>query len=445
MNDILTQKPHRTVLRDGVELYTLQTHRFKTARLTLSLALPAEEEAAMLYSLVLGVMRRGTEGSPSLAHLNRRLDELYGTTLTVRNFLHGDTHVLALTAEMLEDDFLPPNHRGVMQVLEEVVAVLSDMVLHPLTDENGCLRATAVAAEKVTQCDSIRAEVNDPRTYAAMRFRRLMCAGEPHGISLGGTVETVEAATPADVTHAWQRMIRDAACTFFYVGRAPATRVADVIARAFEGWMPHPVAVPPTLLHQPPATPRRVEEERPIGQGRLCMGWTVDAADHAAHDDVSMMVFNELMGPMQGSLLFAHLREELGLCYECTSSFDLSKGIFSVICGIRSDRVAEAEAAVCRVLAGVVSHGVSAEQVRPAITSLMNGYRQIPDSPAAMENFWLRGILNGCMETPASRMERLAAVSADDVWKVAERLIPDTVYFLKGTRPDEAWDEEDDL
>lgn len=447
MNEILTKAPACTALRNGVELYTLQTHRFKTARLTVALALPAEEEAAMLYSLVLGVMRRGSEAYPSLAALNRRLDELYGTTLTVRNFLHGDTHVLALTAEMLEDDFLPPSHGGTMRLLESVAEVMADMLLHPLTDEQGLLRSEAVEAEKVTQCDSIRAEANDPRTYAAMRFRRLMCEGEPHGITLGGTVEAVEATTPADVTRAWHRILSEAACTVFYVGRATADRVCEALLNSLGDWTPTPVAVPQTRLHKAPDTPRRVEEERPVGQGRLCMGWTVNTAaatlDRAAGDDAPMTVFNEIMGPMQGSLLFAYLREELGLCYECSSSFDLTKGIFSVACGIRSDRVEEAETAARYVLDGVITHGISQARVDLAVTSLLNGYRQIPDSPAAMENFWLRGVLDQWMETPARRMERISAVTAEDVTRVAASLLPDTVYFLKGTLPADEWEEDD--
>ena len=40
-------------------------------------------------------------------------------------------------------------------------------------------------------------------------------------------------------------------------------------------------------------------------------------------------------------------------------------------------------------------------------------------------------------------MERIASVTAEDVQRVAASLLPDTVYFLKGTLPDDEWEEDD--
>ena len=95
-------------LNPAVTLRHTHDTRFKTARLSLFTVMPAHAEKSPLTTLLFGILRRGSEQYPRLALINRRLDELYGTTLTIRNYLHGDNHVVCYTAEMAEQAFLPP-------------------------------------------------------------------------------------------------------------------------------------------------------------------------------------------------------------------------------------------------------------------------------------------------------------------------------------------------
>ncbi len=452
MTEPMTITPTRTPLGEAVTLYTLQTRRFKTARLTLSFTFPADEQGAMENTLLFGVLRRGTEAYPGLSAINRRLDELYGTTLTVRNYLHGDRQVLGLTAEFLEQDFLAISDRGHMDLLAHVAEVMAQLLLHPLTDPDGCLRRRAVAQEKEFLCDTLRAERNDPRGYAVNRLRHFMCAGEPYGIHLGGTVEGVSAITPEALTSRWRAWMRRAACTVFYVGRTSHDQVAAAWQTAFDGWHPILVPTPPTIPHPCPAAPRAVEESLPVGQGRLCMGWASGVVacpsptDGCPDDYAAMLILCELMGGMQDAMLFRYVREELGLCYECESSYDPSKGILTATCGIRSDRRDETEAAIRHVWENLKTGRLTDEDVTAAILSMTSGYHQMPDAPASLEAYWFGGVLAGVDEPPATMLARLSRVSTADVVRVANRLTLDTVYFLQGTRLDEYDEgEEDDL
>ena len=85
----MTKTTH-TPLNPAATLRHTRDTRFKTARLSLVWVFPADAEASPLTTLLFGIYRRGSEKYPRLALLNRRLDELYGTTLTIRNYLYGD-------------------------------------------------------------------------------------------------------------------------------------------------------------------------------------------------------------------------------------------------------------------------------------------------------------------------------------------------------------------
>ncbi len=426
-------------LGDAITLCHIATNRFKTARLTFLSVRPADEVESPLSTLHYGVMRRGSEGYPRLSLLNRRLDELYGSTLTIRNHLHGDGHVVSLTVEMLADGYRLPGDGGT-DILGGVMELLSDMILHTLRDADGLVRREAVEAEKQSLSDSLRALANDTRTYAADQFRRIMCEGEPYGISIGGTPESVAAITPADLTAHIERELAVARCIAVYVGDAPVEAVVALWDKHFGAWNPR--ALPPvqTKPHPIPAHPRYAEESRPVTQGKLCMGWSCGENERTwdAHTAASVMVANELFGVMPTSLLFRHVRETLGLCYYCESALDVTKGILWVSSGIRSDKQVEAETAIRDTFARLSAGDFAPFNVETAKLTLLDSYRQIEDSPGAMESYVIRRLLAGCdmTATPEQQMDAIAAVTPADVAMAARRFKPDTVFFLRGTATD---------
>ncbi len=433
-------------LNRATTLHHLETNRFKTARLTFLTVRPADAVQSPLATLLYGVMRRGSERYPRLALLNRRLDELYGTTFTIRNYLCGDQHIISFTAEMLEENYLLSSDRG-MDILDGVMEMLSDMLLRPLRDPDGVLRRAAVEAEVQSLSDSLRNLANDPRTFAADRFRRLLCAGEPYGLSIGGTVEDVAAITPADLTAHRAQHLAATDCEVFYIGRAPMERVRALWDKHFGAWDPAPAPRVPTRPHPLPKTPRWVEETRAIAQGKLCMGWSCGESETTLRDPAALAalsVCNELFGVMQSSLLFRHVRERLGLCYYCESALDMSKGILWVASGIRPDRREAAETAIREQFDHLQSGRISAEDVELAKLSLINSYRQIGDSQGAMESFLTRQLFSGVKRTPAEQIAAISAVTALDVVAAARRFVPDMTYFLRGNAPMEDEEEEDD-
>ncbi len=433
-------------LAAAIPLCHIGTSRFKTARLTFLSVRPADAAESPLATLYYGILRRGSEEYPRLALLNRRLDELYGSTLTIRNYIHGDEHIISFTAEMLADDYRLPGDTET-DILDGVMELLSDMLLHPLRDENGLLRTEAVEAEKQSLADSLRSISNDTRTFAADRFRRLMCEGEPYGISIGGTPEEVAQITPAAVTAHGEHHMSAACCAVFYAGAASVDTVVALWNRHFSAW--HPIAAPrtETCPHPIPVMPKRGEDSRPVAQGKLCIGWS--CGERCAGSELgrvaAWMVCNELFGVMPTSLLFRHVRETLGLCYYCESALDLSKGILWVSSGIRSDTRDEAESAIRETFARLQAGDFEPADVETAKLTLLDSYRQIEDSQGAMESFIIRQMLDGTDHTPEAYMQAIAAITPADVVAEARRFCPDTTYFLRGTASAAAGEEDFDV
>ena len=66
--------------------------------------------------------------------------------------------------------------------------------------------------------------------------------------------------------------------------------------------------------------------------------------------------------------------------------------------------------------------------------AVLSNLRGIHDSPGAIENYYASAALSGLAWTPAEYMERIAAVTPEQVAKAAQSLRLHTTYILKGDK-----------
>lgn len=427
-------RPEAVALSPGLTLYAIPTDRFKTARLTVYTVMRADKRLSPRISLLSRVLGRGTEHYPRRSLLNRRLDELYGTVLDIGNSLYGDNHVLSFTVEPLDDAFLPRIDRD-MDLLCGSLDVISQIMLHPLRDPDGCLCRDAVEKEKQARRDDIIDRRSRPDAYASDRMRVLLYGDEPAGTYLLGEPDDLMSITAEELTKLWQSWLKHARFEVFYVGQTPAGDVADKWRTAFGDFSPCPGQPLPTLLHKAPTDVRRVDEERPLAQGKLYVCLTSDI-DPMREPEVmaAAVLMNELLGGMQGgALLYRYVRGDLGLCYYCDSGYYGSKGVLVVSCGVGAENRQAAEQAIHDCIRRVADGDFTEDDVRMAQASYMSQCRRIPDSASALESVWFDSLINDRVTTdPCTRMEQVLSAGRDDIIAAAKRFRPDLVYYLGG-------------
>ncbi|MBQ9132428.1 MAG: insulinase family protein [Clostridia bacterium] len=435
--------PSLYTLGDGLRLRVYRTRRFKAGMLSVSAVLPIEGRQVWMTSLLLSVLRRGTVRYPSLAEINRRLDYLYGTELSIRNFYRGDSQIIGLAADLLDTSYLPDADEsltgGVLEVMEQIL-------FHPLLDENGLLDARYVESEKQLQCDQIRSLKNHPRAYAVQQCRQILYDKEPCGVPLYGTEEQVMAVTPAQLTAHWRELKENLTLDCFYVGGEEPATVARALTRTLGGEMSGRAPGEATLYRR---VIRRAGQERrrdgtlAVGQGQLVMGMRSGVA-MGDPEFYACMVFNELFGASPISKLFMNVREKLSLCYHCASAYDSYKGTLMVTCGLENRNRRRAEKEILRQLKAICQGDFTDAELEGAKSSLENGYRQLEDSPAAMESYYYGRALAGVDQSLEHCRACFGAVTREDVIAVAKGISVDTVFFLKGTlsREEVACDDE---
>jgi predicted Zn-dependent peptidase len=440
-------------LSPTLSLRLCQTQKFKTEMLSLSAVLPIEGQKPYMTSLLLAVLLRGTASYPNISAINRRLDYLFGTELSVRNFYRGDAQVFGLCANLLGKEYLPEDAVERETLLCEVVKIMREIFYSPVLDENGLLCASYVESEKQLQCDALRAKKNHPQSYAMDRCRQLTFDSEPCGTSLYGTEEEVMAVTPLELTAHWQSICKNLSLHAFYVGASDADSVIAALGAGLqlEGLVAEPIqkGTPATIpLTNVSALPRRATEQRvcedlPVHQSALVLSMRTPAA---VQDDgfFAVAFYNELLGSSSPvSKLFINVREKLGLCYSCFSTYNAYKGALTVCCSLESDRLEEAEKEIRAQLAALAAGDISDTEWQAAQKSMENAYRQLCDSPSATEVYYLGRALAGVPVSPEEGSARIAALTREEVISVARQMTIDTVFVLHPTGGgEEAIDEE---
>ncbi len=432
--------PKKYRIGERMSLSVCATDRFKAGMLSISAVLPIDDKRVWLTPLLLSVLRRGTRRYPSLADLNRRLDYLYGTELAIRNIYRGDCQIIGFSVEMLGAGCLPEGE----DLIGEILDVVREILFFPLLDKNGLLDARYVESEQRNQCDSIRALKNNPRAYASERCRAILYQNEPCGADPLGTEAEVMAVTPEILTQYWKELLAGLSLDCFYVGGDPAERIVGALESTFgallgERAVPRCNTVPRMLA--PADTPIRVEESLPFGQSHLLLGLCAGVGVCDPRYAVCA-VWNEMLGVSPVSRLFANVRERLSLCYFCTSHYNAYKGAVMIHCGIDRANRELAEREILAQLDALAEGDFSDVELDAAKKSLVNAYRQLEDSPAAIENFYYGRSLVGMSVSVREFSKQFATVTREQVIEFARGVKVNTVYFLEGALEGEETEEE---
>ena len=421
----------------GVTLTVLPTDRFKVGMLSLCFALPFSREQATERSLLMSVLRRGCVSYPTIADINRRLDELYATPYRVIDSTRAGCHYVGLGAELLDERYLLDD----MDLCGNVVSLMSEMLFSPLT-ENGCLSERYVAQEKKNAVDHVRALQNQPATYAMARFSDAFHTNDPESLPiLEGTEERIGALTPEGLTAQWRDILCHAPLQCFYIGSWRndhlITCLREALSPYLEGLSRELVNVHPVCRPSPSwEGVRRVEEEGDRGQSHLILGFrtpvTLQSPDYFA-----TMLLNELLGQSPISRLFVHVREKHSLCYHISSRYRMLQGELTVACGISADNREMAERAILEQIDVLKKGEFTETEWLAAKKSLIGSCRQLKDSTRSLSDFYSVRLPLCPDHTPEGYADRFDTVTREQVMEAARGLRLDMVYFRQGTGEDE--------
>ncbi len=423
-----------TKIDNRIDIYTYSTDRFKSENISIYFALPTVKEESVKRSLLLSVLKRGTEKYPTQKDINERLDELYATLVNLKNQKFDNIQLLGVSADVIYSSYTENGEDLMSPTLE----IIEQMLYHPRLDENtGVFCEEFLNSEKENYKSIILSQINEPRTYAAIRCREEMFKSLGIVDNLDTMCEKIDCVNVDELYTCYKGIINNSKLLVFYVGKRPIEEIKSLVADAFcsgsviEFENEHKIKLLSNL-----DVPNEVIESSQNSQGRLIMGFNCGVT-WRDDDYYAMLLCNEIFGASPISKLFMQVREKLSLCYECSSIYNSARGAIFATTGIDSDNFEKAKEAILAQLDDIKEGRISEKEFEYAKKSIYNVYSALCDSPNAIERFYLGRIINEIDVDVFDFLSILEKLTLDDVIRAAQKLSLHTVYFLRGENEEE--------
>ena len=411
----------------GVNFAYHRTNQFKTATITFSFVAPLDDKASE-NALIIHLLARTCAKHKTVLEMNRKLASLYGAVLSPSVTKDGESVLLSLSLNIIDDRFTLSGE----SVCREAVELLCSCIFRPDVTPDG-FNEENLKREKMLLIQKIESENDDKRMFALKRMIEEMCEKEAYSINKLGYIEKIESLTGKELLSRWTRLIVNCPVHISYVGSADEKIIEETVMPYFEQIGRKEVWPIKTDFITDAYEQKTITEAQNVKQGKLVIGYRAGMAydrDNFAAIKLMTMIF----GGGTFSKLFANVREKMSLCYYCNARLVANKGIIVVESGVETENAQKALEAIRNELEEVKKGNFTKENLASAKLSFCDALRSVKDSADQLISWMLSYTTASSFVTPEQMIEMINAVSKEEIIVAANMISEDTVYILEAEK-----------
>jgi len=309
------------------------------------------------------------------------------------------------------------------------IDVLADMIQHSLLDP------AEIERERTVVQQELRRGKDSPGNWVGELISDATYGDQPIGWPIGGTIETVGAMQREGFFSHLAAFYHPRNAVLSIAGNVEPARVLDLAGRHFGGWAPGPAPERHAAKAERPAEYIRIDE-REIEQSNVSLA--VLGMGRRDPDRYALDIMNTALGRGMSSRLFKEVRERRGLAYSVGSGSSRYRdiGSVSVSAGVTREHQEEALQVVVEELNRIADERMGDEELQRTKDYAAGSFRLSLETPMSFaQRFGGQLLQDGEIEPPDVTVDRLRAVTAEDVQRVARRLFTGAKYSLAVVGP----------
>jgi predicted Zn-dependent peptidase len=400
---IAFRRPSEAKLKNGMDLLVLEEHRSPTIQV--EIAVPAsslnDPQGVPVSTAMTALMRLGTKTRDA-----RTIAEtLAGLGATI-NFNVGDRYAYARFSTLTEN-------------LDAVMELVSDMLFNSTfpDDELGKWKN-----QLLSTLQQVRAQ---PEFLAQERFAQAMYPGDNRSL-VAPTAEGVGRITRAMVVEHYGRIYRPERGRVTVLGDISAKEITPKLEKLMTSWTGAGSTAPELALPGATTGKRVVLVNRP-GSVQTAFYIGNHAIDRLSPDYIPVQVLNRVLGGGPASRLFRNIREEKGYTYGINSGFSATRYFnhFAAQTSVRTEVTTDALREILKEFSDIRTRPVPADELQNAKRAVVASFALNTENPgSAMANATQIKEYGLPADYWDTYPEKIAAVTAADVQRVAQKYIP---------------------
>lgn len=422
--------------KNGITFYRINSDKFKTSRADVFFVDNLSKERASGNAILPLMMKRSCKSYPSVKELESKLEELYGADINAGVSKKGEHQFIGFHMSHISDRYTNGE-----RLFDQCSDLLMCMIENPLIEDGG-FKESLFRQERDNMVDYIRSRVNDKMRFSMTRCIEEMCTDEPYSIPEDGTEEDVRLLNPQNTLAIYEEMIKTYPAFVYISGEVDDKSIQRFIDSFMATVDRQDIKkIIPTNVYKDVKEVRKIDEPMDVSQGKLCMGFRT-FIEPTSDDYYPLVVYNGILGGDAHSKLFRNVREKASLAYYAQSVLEKYKGLMLILSGIEAENRSKAEDIILKQVEAMKKGDIAKEDIEATLKSLETGMMTMQDSQGAIVDFFVSQHLTESGEDFDSMIEKLRAVTLEDVVRVAQKVQLDTIYFLK---PDGSRSEEENV
>lgn len=418
-----------TIQLQGANIHIMKTNKFKNTLISIKFKNELKRDTTSIRSLLAMSLLGGTQTLTSQQELASYLENCYGANLSSNISTKGKAQIIHLTSSFVNEKFLPTSEN----LFEKQVDLMHDVLFNPLM-EDGCFTQKVINQKKRELKDRLAALKDDKYSYALDKTLDAMGKNSVLGISGIGYEEDLESISKEDVTQALKDMISKDTIEIYVMGDLSEKNITYIQnAFPFESRENNYEAAYSFTSNRDEV--QVLEETQDITQSKFNMAFKTNV-NFLDEKHEAMTIMNGVLGAFSHSRLFKNVREKHSLCYYIGSTYDAFNGVLLVSCGIEAKEANRVQSLVLEQIKDLQEGHISDEEI--AITKRMfeNSLKKSQDEAGTTIGLKYNRDIVKKEETIEEYLNKLMAVSKEDIIACAKQLVLDTTFLLKGANDD---------
>jgi predicted Zn-dependent peptidase len=307
--------------------------------------------------------------------------------------------------------------------LEMAVDHLADMI------QDSLIRKEDLDSERQVILEEIHMHEDSPEDVVHDLFTETLWPEHPLGRPILGTVETIEAATPAAVKRFYRKHYVPGHLVVAAAGNLQHDELLTMLrARMDTGRVVRSGQAPEWRVRASGRAPAPsgldLIKRRKTEQANICLG--TNGLDRGDPDRFAFLVANTALGGGMSSRLFQEVREKRGLAYSVYSYHAqyTEAGLFTCYAGTTPSRATEVVGLLRRELADVRDGGLTQEEFDRAKGHVKGSLVLALEDPGGrMSRLGKSEIAQGEILTVNESLRRIEGVTLEDAKRAAERVL----------------------
>lgn len=406
----------------SINLTSIYTSKFKSNYLSFYFIRPLDREEVTLNALLPMVLNRGSQKYSNFIAIERELELLYGASLDYDVYKSGEKQIIKFSIEWADSNYVNET-----SIDTKAIEILFDIIFHPVLND-GIFVEDYVEQEKQNLQKKIKSRINDKRSYAITRCIEEMCKTERFGIYSLGYVEDLKDINSENLTKHYKKMISETPIEVIYVGNEKKIDIAKYIPQHIKN-RESTIDIQREVVREKSQYRNHIVERMQVNQGKLVLG-LLTGIPYENELFEALSVGNVMLGGSSNSKLFREVREKYSLAYYVNSILFKHKSIIIIDSGVDFKNMQRALDLINEQIKKIKEADFTDNELQLAKKEITTSLKKIEDSNHSIASYALDNILTKKSEKIEDRINKINAVSKEEIIKAFNRVNLDTIYVL---------------